>query len=105
MNTIERFARNPAKVAKEDRATAGLLLFLALVAIAVLRRRSLPDQRGAIAIAATAFVLVVVANFAPDLVFYVLLAAIIVSVVQNADVLTQTFNLGVSRVQSALGQG
>lgn len=101
MPDIGRAARHPVKYMKEDRVPAALLLFLILVAIAVLRRGALPDGRGWIAIAGSAGVLVVVASVAPDVVTWVLLVAVVVSVIQHRAVVTQVIDLGAARVRAA----
>ena len=102
--TIRSLARRPAQYAKRNRAPAALLLFAGLVGIAVLRRGAVPDQRGLIAIAGAAIAMVMVASFAPDLVFTLLLVTLLVAMFQNADVIAQTVSMGSERFKVALAE-
>jgi len=102
MATLKSITSSPAKYAREERVSAAILLFVGLVAIAFLRRQRLPDEKGLVAMFGAAIALILVANFAPDLVFYVLLAAMIVSILQNKDTIQNVFSMGVARVQAAV---
>jgi hypothetical protein len=103
-SNVRSFARNPVRYAKrsENRIPSAILLFIGLVAIAALRRGAMPDQRGMIAIGAAAIALVLVASVAPDLVTWVLLVAIVVSVIQNRDTLAALVDAGNARFRTAL---
>lgn len=77
-------------------------MFVGLVAIAVLRRRALPDTRGLIAIAVAALVVAFAASVVPDLVTAILVMALVVAVLENADVLRTITGLGTARFRQAL---
>ena len=96
------FARNPVRYTKANKVPGAVILFGALVAIAVMRRGAMPDQRGMFALAAAAFVLAVSAAYAPDIVTWVLLVAIVISVVQSRDQIADIVDLGTARVREAL---
>lgn len=95
------FARNPVRYTRQNRVPGAVFLFLGLVAIAVLRRGALPDERGLIAILGAAMVLALAASVAPDLVTWVLLVAIVVSVLQNERILTDLVGQGTRRFRAA----
>lgn len=101
-SAVRGFAKNPVRYTHNNKVPGAVILFGALVAIAVLRRGSFPDQRGMFAIGAAAFVLALSAAYAPDLVTWVLLVAIVVSVLQNRDTIAQLVDLGSARFREAL---
>lgn len=95
-------AADPAKYARDHRIPATLTLFAALVAIQVVRRGTYPSERDFIAVAVAALVTVFVASFAGDLVFYVLLIGIVISMIENVDVLADLMGKGERRFREAL---
>ncbi len=100
-NVGRSFARNPVRYTKQNKVPGAIGLFAVLVAIAFLRRGALPDQRGMIAVAAAAFVLAISATIAPDLVTWVLLVTIVVSLIQSRDQIADIVDLGTARVRGA----
>lgn len=72
-----------AKRSPMSAATSAIVLFAVLVAIALVRRGALPSERGFAALAGAALVVIALAQVLPDEVAMILLAAVVVTAVQD----------------------
>lgn len=98
------FARNPVRYTKSNPVPGAVFLALALIAIAVLRRGALPDERGMIAIAFAVGAVVAAAALLPDFVTWLLLVALVVSLLQNSDLIVSLVDAGTRRFNAALSE-
>jgi hypothetical protein len=98
-----RAAARPGTYTGENRISASLLLFLVLVGISVARNGGkLPDQRHAIALLVAVIFIAAAAAIAPRIVFYLLLAAVLVIAFQNSSLVANYIDAGTSKVRAAL---
>lgn len=106
MNRITGAARagiRPSTYSGENKVPAALALWLVLVLIAAARNGGLPNQRQTIALGVGTLVVAAAAAIAPRIVFYFLLAGVIVVAVQNSDLIADYVDRGSARAREALG--
>lgn len=109
-STARAVARNPVSALRgEQRVPATVLLFAGLVALNSYRRGRargqmfvLPKDQEWIPILIAAAVIAVAANIAPDVVTLLLIAAAIVTILQDADGIAKLIATGTGQLQAAL---
>jgi hypothetical protein len=97
-----RYAKNPGKYNKAQPTSAALITFLALLAIASLRRQRYPTWHEAGIYAVAAAVVALSAQVAPEFVTTLLVVTLIVVVLGNADLIADYGRRGLDSLQGAL---
>jgi hypothetical protein len=100
-----RGATRPETYRGSNRVPAAITLWLILVLIAVARNKGLPDQRHAIALGVGAIVIAFAAAVAPRVVFYALLATVLVVAATNSELIARYIDAGTAQLKGSLGGG
>ncbi|MBT9174010.1 MAG: hypothetical protein DDT21_02421 [Syntrophomonadaceae bacterium] len=99
---VREFARNPVRAARQQPVTGALLIWLALVALVYARQQALPTQRQFVSLAIGTAAVVLVASVAPDLVTWILLATLVVSVFGQPEGVVDLAERGFAQLRAAL---
>lgn len=105
MNVVSaaRAGVRPSTYSGQNRVPAALALWLILVLIASARNGRLPDQRQVVALGVGTLVVAAAAAIAPRIVFYALLAGVLVVAIQNSDLIAEYVETGSAQIRQALG--
>ncbi len=93
----------PTSYKGKDRVPAIIALWLILVLLATARNGRLPDQKHVVALAVATLVVALAASVAPRVVFWVVLAGVVIVAVQNSDLIVRYVDAGSAKIQATLG--
>ena len=102
ITTPVRAAVTPSSYTGSNRVPAVLALWLVLVLIAAARNGRVPDQKHVIALGVATVFVAFGAAVAPRLVFYALLAAVVIVAAANSDVIVNYIDQGSAKLRGAL---
>ncbi len=98
-----RFARNPVRYAgRESAVGAALFTFILIVALASIRRGRWPSQEEFATLAVAAVVIVALAVVLPEVTQGILIAAVVVALLLNAQLFADLITRGTSRLNTVL---
>lgn len=100
-----RFVRNPGAYTKREQGSGAVLIFLALLAIAVARKQAWPTWHEAGVYAIAAAVVALAASVAPEFLTTLMIVALLVVVLGNANLIADYTTRGVAALNSAISPG